>query len=126
MLASNRRRVPRFPFHSLARLQIEREIFFCQLVDISMGGALLETTETIPPAFDVPCSIDIIQLSGRVCFQADAQLAHIHGRVAGIAFHHLDDSARAALTRIARLNLAPAEILNREVPALLRPQLRRA
>lgn len=120
MLTSNRRTIPRFPFHSLARLQIEREIFFCQLVDISLGGALLETTETIPPAYDALCSIDIIPLSGRVCFHADAKLAHIHGRVAGIAFHQLDDSARAALARIARLNLAPAELLQREVPALLR------
>ncbi|WP_194286376.1 PilZ domain-containing protein [Rhodocyclus gracilis] len=120
MLPDDRRRTPRFPFHSKGELRLNFMAYRGSLIDLSLHGALFESAlfELGVQQGDY-CAVDILNLSEESIFTAEGVVAHASKSFIGIKFHPLDDERLKRLQHIGTLNLAPKKLINRKFPSLL-------
>lgn len=118
--AAERRRFPRFPFHSRAVLRLDGAVVEGMLLDISYNGALFEPAQFAAGSPEEECVLTVVNDGGR------RQGVDIVGRVAyrggctiGIQFHPLEWLELAGLMRIIELNLGTQEMLSRQLGRLL-------
>lgn len=122
MLSEERRRNPRFPFHSKGDLCLNYMAYRGKLIDISLFGALFEAKlfqPNITPRDN--CTLEILQLNDDTLLSVKGVVAHTRMNLIGIQFETVDIERQNILRHIGRLNLAPPNLLNRRLPALLQP-----
>jgi hypothetical protein len=118
---AERRRFPRFPFHSraIARLGSGGE-YECLLIDISYNGALFEGAGLGQLAPGDECLLTVpgnggrrpgLELRGRVAYAARGTI--------GMQFHPLKWQELGGLMQIIELNLGTPEMLSRKLGRLL-------
>ena len=114
-----RRQHTRFPFHSKGELRLNLMAYRGALVDISLYGALFESRLyqlNVVPGDD--CTLEILHLNEDSLFAVEGRIAHAEMNLIGIQFAPLDSDVRNKILHIGTLNLAPPNLLNRELPAL--------
>ncbi len=120
MSLSDRRRCPRFPFHSRGRLLlIDRELDG-SLIDISLSGALfaIDLPGDLPSGVACRLAIHHHHQSPARCFCGIA--VYRAGPLVGIEFRDIDGDAEEELRLMIEMNLASPQLLDRDLPALLR------
>ncbi len=119
MFSKERRRHPRFPFHSKAEIRTTATAYRGALIDISLFGALFEARLF---HFDFAprevCTLEILQLNDDALFEIKGVIAHHQMNLIGIQFAPIDIERQHMLRHIGTLNLAPPDLLNRKLPAL--------
>lgn len=119
MLSDERRRHPRFPFHSKGELRLHFMAYRGALIDISLFGALFESRlfqMNVTQGDD--CTLEILHLNDDSLFAVDGVVAHTQKNLIGVQFTPLDKDCQNKLRQIGMLNLAPSTLLDRELPAL--------
>lgn len=106
----------RIPFHVTARLQSGEHRWEGQLVDISLHGALVRTSETIHT--DNGQLLLTVQLEGGPSICMDVEIAHREKDETGLRCKDIDVDSITHLRRLLELNLGDPELVQRELSAL--------
>ncbi|MDR2688440.1 MAG: PilZ domain-containing protein [Azoarcus sp.] len=113
-----RRHYSRIRFRGNARFQTGINQWACEILDVSLRGALLDAD--LPPeiALDTPCLLEMI-LSDDTCVRMSGRLVHRAGRQIGMACDETDLDSLCHLRRLLALNLGNADLLEREFAELI-------
>jgi len=115
---SNRRRFHRILFDTPASIISEGKTYLCNIVDISLKGALISQ----PAEWDrsvgdtVKLEIKLSNYEAQIIMQGE--VAHIENDHVGIQCNQIDIDSISHLRRLAELNLGDAELVERELAAL--------
>ncbi len=120
MSLTDRRRQPRFPFHSRARLLLGQRESHGTLLDISFAGALFFPDGHLDASPRTECELTIYRHGRPSLLAIGGEIAHSADDLFGIRFRAIDDTIEDALRRLIDMNLAVPRLLERDVPALLR------
>lgn len=117
--SAERRRFSRITFHRPAELELGGERAVCELLDVSLKGALIEAPATFRGAVGQGCALTIRLDAGDVVVRMDGKIAHREGAQVGIRCTGIDLDSIAHLRRIVELNLGDEDLLHRELSALV-------
>lgn len=116
---ATRRQFTRVPFEAAVVLSTFPGKHDCQLVDISLKGALVERTLPWDTKVGEPCSL-LIKLAGDgTSIQMVGDVAHVEQNRLGIRCADIDLESITVLRRLLELNLGDEEALHREITAML-------
>ncbi|MGO2131231.1 MAG: PilZ domain-containing protein [Pseudoalteromonas prydzensis] len=115
----NRRHYTRILFSTPAHLTNNTHSYPCQLLDISLNGALVSRNNEFNfaknssaiLAFKLPQSDIIIAMTVTIC--------HIEQQHIGLKCTHIDIDSITHLKRLIELNLADDDLLHRELESLI-------
>jgi hypothetical protein len=114
-----RRRFSRISFHRPAELDVRLEQVSCELLDVSLKGALVETPLTFRAGVGRPCTLTIRLDAGDATIRMEGEIAHRAGTQVGVRCKEIDLDSIAHLRRIVELNLGDDALLHRELAALV-------
>ncbi len=119
-LSSNERRVfSRIPFNGNVTLVGEQSRWLCNLVDVSLKGALIDQPELWTGKIGDPYQLEISLGDGKITITMDVVTAHIRDKHIGFCCIHIDLESITHLRRLMELNLGDEEQMNRELSALI-------
>lgn len=120
MHSEQRRHYSRIRFSGNARLLVADRQLPCAVLDLALKGALVELEEDLPAmADDEHCLLEITLDGDAVVVRMEATLAHRCGHQLGLVCREIDLDSITHLRRLLELNLGDAELLNRELSALI-------
>ena len=119
MSTFERRKLLRYPFHSLARLHAAPDSVTGELLDISLAGALFRSSRCFDVRTSESCEIRLLGLNRKEYFVARGEVAHTDGDYIGILFLPLNAGQRDSLGHIVDMNLGPIQSLEPDFGALV-------
>jgi hypothetical protein len=114
-----RRRFSRISFHRPGELDVRVDRASCEVLDVSLKGALVETPLGFRAAVGRPCSLTIRLDAGDTTIEMQGEIVHHRGLQVGVRCTEIDLDSIAHLRRIVELNLGDEELLHRELSALV-------
>jgi hypothetical protein len=114
-----RRRFSRISFHRPAALVVGGTRATCELLDVSLKGALVEASPALHARIGEPCSLAIRLDAGDATIRMEGEIAHRRGVQLGIRCREIDLESIAHLRRLVELNLGDEDLVNRELAALV-------
>lgn len=120
---ADRRRFWRTVFHSPVALRDETGTGNAELIDISLSGALVELPSGRQVAAGAACELQLT-LADDVQIAMRASVVHVEGQRLGLRCNDIDLESMTHLRRLVELNLGDPALLQRELPALMRDNLR--
>ena len=118
--SDERRRFSRITFHRPAELDALAGRAPCELLDVSLKGALVEAPAGFGGAVGERCTLTVRLDAGDAVVVMEGEVVHRQGRQIGIRCTGIDLDSIAHLRRIVELNLGDEELLQRELSALVR------
>jgi len=119
MSCPERRRHPRFPFHSLAALSLAGEEYRGTLLDVSLNGALFRADHLGCLAPGSSCQLEVFHAGQPGFCTAEARVAYQRESLVGLQFDSLSAQVRRLLLQVAEMNLAQTALLARQLPEML-------
>ena len=110
---SNRRLMPRFPFHSHGTLWLGADPVACTLIDISLKGALFSFAHMLVPTVGYERKLTMHSAGDSAFLTVCGRIKHVKDRLIGIDFVYTSKSLDESLQRL----IDP----DRDLPALSRP-----
>ena len=117
--SDERRRFSRITFHRPAELEAGAERATCDLLDVSLKGALVETPGPFRGEVGQRCSLTIRLDAAEAVIRMDGEIVHREGRQVGVRCTEIDLDSIAHLRRLVELNLGDEALLQRELSALI-------
>jgi hypothetical protein len=117
--ADERRHFSRIVFHRPAELDAGGERATCELLDVSLKGALVEAPPGLEAGVGRRCALTIRLDAGEVTIRMDGDIVHREGRLVGVRCREIDLDSIAHLRRLVELNVGDDELLHRELSALV-------
>lgn len=114
-----RRRFSRITFHRPVDLDVGGARASCELLDVSLKGALVEVPAGCAVDLGGKCSLVIHLDAGEALIRMDGEVVHRQGTTAGIRCTEIDLDSISHLRRLVELNVGDEEILHRELSALV-------
>jgi hypothetical protein len=114
-----RRRFSRIAFHRPAELEVKGKPTGCDLLDVSLKGALVEVPAGFADEVGTGCSLSIHLDAGDATIRMEGEIAHRQGEFVGVRCDEIDLESIAHLRRLVELNLGDDEVLHRELAALV-------
>lgn len=114
-----RRRFSRIAFRRPAELEIRSRRTPCELLDISLKGALVEVPAELAAPVGTACSVSIELGAGEATIRMEGEITHREDRLVGVRCDEIDLESIAHLRRLVELNLGDDEVLHRELGALV-------
>ncbi len=114
-----RRRFSRISFHRPAELDARSERATCELLDVSLKGALVETPLSFRAGVGQPCTLTIRLDAGDATIEMVGEIVHREGTQVGVRCKEIDLDSIAHLRRLVELNVGDEELLHRELSALV-------
>ncbi len=118
MPEQQRRRFSRIRFASGAKLAVGAERRDCEVIDLSMKGALVAGMHGDAAAVGTPCALEIT-LGEDDRIRMEGVIAHKEAGRLGVAWREIDLDSLTHLRRLLELNLGDPELLGRELGALI-------
>ncbi|MDR1661447.1 MAG: PilZ domain-containing protein [Azoarcus sp.] len=112
-----RRHYSRIRFHGDASLQAGNCQWPCEVLDLSLRGALV-AVESPGLAVGISCLLEL-RLGGETCVRMDGRIAHCYHKQVGVVCEETDLDSISHLRRLLSLNLGDVSLLEREFSALL-------
>lgn len=119
MTDTQRRKYSRIHFNSGARLSIGAVETLCEVLDLSLKGALLQIAEGPLPVVGETCLLEIALDADGPTIRMEGEIAHGEGTRIGLMCREIDLDSITHLRRLLELNLGDPELLNREFSALI-------
>jgi hypothetical protein len=116
-MQEDQRRFTRIPFDAAAVLSKDGQDWPCELIDLSLKGALVGQ----PDGWNGQANEDYqltLTLDSEVRIQMDVSVAHIENQHVGLYCKDIDLDSITHLRRLVELNLGDADLLERELMAL--------
>ncbi|MBD1401207.1 PilZ domain-containing protein [Pelovirga terrestris] len=104
----------RIPFHTTATIVWAQEQVPCELIDLALRGALLQTHHEVPIEIGARARVDIDLANSEVKLTFGVELIHREQNQYGFLFIDADDESLAHLRRLLELNLGDGEQVDRE------------
>lgn len=117
--SDERRRFSRIAFHRPAEIEVLGDRATCELLDVSLKGALVEVPATFGGASGQPCVLTIRLDAADAVVRMEGEVVHREGRALGLRCTAIDLDSIAHLRRIVELNLGDEDLLHRELSALV-------
>lgn len=117
-MTEEQRHFSRIHFQTRARLSAGTRDWDCNLIDISLKGALLECPAGWTGNLGDPYTLEIRLGDDGEIIRMQTSLAHVEKSHAGFHCVHIDIDSITHLRRLMELNLGDVELLNRELAAL--------
>jgi hypothetical protein len=114
-----RRDFSRIALHRPAALDLRGVIVHCELLDISLRGALVRVPASFRGAPGDACSFAVALDQGAAIIRMRGRVAHRAGDTAGIRCDEMDLDSITQLRRLVELNLGDERLLHRELVALV-------
>ncbi|WP_150303127.1 PilZ domain-containing protein [Pseudomonas saliphila] len=118
-MSDERRRFTRVPFDAATRLQQDDWSVPVQLVDISLRGLLVAQPADWDSRRNTEPFVAVIDLDEGSEISMEIRLMHAANGVLGFRCEHTDLDSVSHLRRLLALNLGDANLLDRELAALL-------
>ncbi|MFP4160718.1 MAG: PilZ domain-containing protein [Ectothiorhodospira sp.] len=117
---NGRRHFHRVRFDGIATLSFESgDEIPAELVDLSLQGALVRTQTPLPEAYREAYGYLRVPLNPEFHILLMVQVVRLEGRDLGLRVTQMDLESAQHLRRIVELNLGDAELLNRDLAALV-------
>ena len=120
MFLLERRRTPRFPFHSLGWVHVGSEKHSGTVLDLSAKGALFAAQELTDELVGKTCELSIMIASPPEFLALRGVVVNQRGDLLGLEFLEVSEAARRGLMLIVEMNLGSPDLVERDIPALLR------
>jgi hypothetical protein len=117
--SDERRRFSRIAFHRPAEIESLGETASCELLDVSLKGALVEVPATFVGPRGKPCVLTVRLDAGDALVRMEGEIIHREGATLGLRCTGIDLDSIAHLRRIVELNLGDEDLLHRELSALV-------
>lgn len=115
-----RRRHPRFPFHSSGILELAGTRYSGTLIDISLNGALIRPAQPVGADATESCCLELLNGNNQSWRINAVRIAQRRGEMLGLEFLDLNGDAEHFLAMLIEMNLGVvATLLDRELPAML-------
>lgn len=115
-----RRRFSRIAFHRPAELDVHVGRVTCEVVDVSLKGALVEVPVSFRTHAGEKCTLAIRLDAGDAAIRMEGEIAHREGSLVGVRCLGIDLESITHLRRLVELNLGDDALLQRELSALVR------
>ena len=114
-----RRHYSRIAFDSPAQLVLGDQHLAVRVLDLSLKGALLGLPESVelPSGAECLLQVELDETGDRICMQN--RIAHGRAGLAGLVCQSIDIDSVTHLRRLVELNLGNADLLQRELSALI-------
>jgi hypothetical protein len=119
--ADERRRFSRISFHRPAELDTHGERVPCDLLDVSLKGALFEVPASAGTKVGETATLTIRLDAGDAIIRMSGNVAHREGDQVGLRCVEIDLDSIAHLRRLVELNLGDEDLLERELSSLVSP-----
>lgn len=116
-MPEEQRRFTRIPFDAAAVLARDGREWRCELIDLSLKGALVEKPDDWNGAIGDDYALTLL-LDEETHIRMDVSVAHIEEQHIGLACRDIDLDSITHLRRLVELNLGDAHLLERELMAL--------
>jgi len=113
------RRFTRIAFHRPAVLDLRVLRAECEVLDVSLKGALVEVGPGVKLEAGAACSLVIRLDAGDALIRMDGELAHVNGQRVGVKADEMELESVEHLRRLVEVNLGDDEVLHRELAALV-------
>ncbi len=117
--ADERRRFSRITFHRPAELDLGAEKATCEVIDVSLKGALVEVPVSFGPAVGQRCTLVIRLDAGDAAIRMEGDVVHREGTLVGVRCREIDLDSISHLRRLVELNIGDDDLLHRELSALV-------
>ncbi len=116
----NKRKFSRIDFITAAQVAINEELYDCEIVNLSLQGALLKLPKDHPLiALDSRCKVIFMIDGSSLVPQFVARVMHTCDHKIGLKFIEEDIESLAYLRRLLEFNLGDAETVSNELEALI-------
>jgi hypothetical protein len=115
-----RRVFSRIAFHRPAELDIRIATATCEVLDVSLKGALVEVPVSFRARVGQRCTLSIRLDAGDARISMEGEIVHREGTLVGVRCVEIDLDSISHLRRLVELNLGDDEVLHRELSALVR------
>jgi hypothetical protein len=117
-----KRHFSRVAYQGPAVLELSSRTFVCEVLDISLKGALVALPPDVTPTTNEPCVLEV-QLDGHsAIIRMVGHITHQELEHAGLRCDEIDLESVQHLRRLLELNLADERLLHRELHALVDPR----
>jgi len=113
------RRFSRITYHRPAVLDLKSARAECEVLDVSLKGAMVEVGATVHPKVGDTCALMIRLDQGGAQVRMDGEVVHVHGQKVGVKCDELDLESISHLRRLVELNVADDAVLQEELSALV-------
>jgi c-di-GMP-binding flagellar brake protein YcgR len=110
-----RRKFQRVIFETKADINCKGTQYHGELLDISLQGALVKSTGSIPLEEGKRCELSIHLVDSDITMYFEADLVHRRGNKFGFKFISEDTETATHLRRLLELNIGSSEIIDREI-----------
>jgi hypothetical protein len=117
-----RRRFSRVTFHRPAVLEVGGEQGTCEVLDVSLKGALLEAPVGFRVEVGQRCTLSIRLDAGETVIEMLGEVVHREWTLVGIRCVEIDLDSISHLRRLVELNVGDDGLLHRELSALVAPR----
>jgi hypothetical protein len=114
-----RRRFSRIAFHRPAELDVRIASATCEVLDLSLRGALVEAPVAFPAQVGQRCTLAVRLDAGVAEIRMEGEIVHCEGTQVGLRCVEIDLDSIMHLRRLVELNLGDEEALHRELSALV-------
>ncbi len=118
-MSAERRRFPRFPFHSQGALRLAGEEHRGTLLDVSLQGALFCPDGPVAPTAGSQGELEIFHAGQPGFCSARARVVYHRDNLVGLGFEALSEGAQQLLAQVMTMNLAQDALLTRPLPEML-------
>lgn len=118
-MAAQTRRFTRIAFHRPAVLDLRVVRADCEVLDISLKGALVEVGPGVRLTAGDTCSLVVRLDAGDAFIRMDGEVAHVNGQRVGVKADEMELESVEHLRRLVEVNLGDEEVLHRELAALV-------
>jgi PilZ domain len=115
----NTRRFSRIAFHRPGTLELRTVRGECEVLDVSLKGALVNVGPTLRPVAGETCALVIRLDGGDAHIRFEGEVAHVAGQRVGVKCDELDLESIQHLRQIVELHLGDEALLHRELAALV-------
>ena len=119
LLKEERRNFSRIALSRPATLEAGGARFACELLDISMRGALFRVKGQLRVIDEQPCTVVVHLDAGSAAIRMKGAVAHQADRTVGVRCREIDFESITHLRRLLELNLGDEKLLHRELAALV-------
>ena len=119
MPVPDRRRHPRFPFHSRGFLAIHDEQHLGTVLDVSLKGALFASVVPLAVAKGDRCCLELFHAGQEQVCSAKAVVAYRRDSLVGLELVEVDASTAAVLRQVVNMHLGVTSLLDRNLPEIL-------
>lgn len=119
IIESERRHFTRVAFDADAMLTTTEERCAVTVLDLSLKGALLRLPHSVTLPSGAPCLLSVSLSQTDASIAMAGELAHVEGDLVGVQCRSIDLESITHLRRLIEVNLGDAQLLERDLKALI-------